>query len=198
MNEEKIGKSVKTLYIVTYSILIVVGIIWLALGALVKSAGDEEASALGLLLIILGVIFIALSVIYLIYFIRLPEYSITYKDGKLNFRNKLECTPAQLEYVLARGGGLDGAIFSFGKIVVSVNGKKYNFRFIQDAQFVANRLIELKKGMVMQTSAFGTAYQSAPMAAAPQTPAAPAVTESVEAVPEQTDAAEKEDNQGRE
>lgn len=198
MNEEKIAKSVKTLYIITYAILLVIGFGWLAIGAFMLSVGDEEMLAFGYFWIVLGIFEVVASVCYLVYFIRMPEYSIIYKDGKLNFRNKLECTPDQLDYIEAKGGGLDGAIFSFGRIVVYVGGKKYNFRFIQDAQYVANRLYELKNGSTaMQTSAFGTAYPSAPMAAATEAPApAPEtdVTEDEEVVSEQSDTTEKEDN----
>ncbi len=200
MNEEKIAKSVKTLYIITYSIMIILGIIWMGVGAIFFTASNavEEFSIIGYVWVVLGVFFTAAGIGWLIYFIKMPEYSITYKDGKLNFRNKLECTPAQLDYIEAKGGGIDGAIFSFGRIVVYVNGQKYNFKFIQDAQYVANRLYELKNGSTaMQNSMFGTAYPSAPMAAATEAPApAPetTVTENVETVAEQIGAVENEDN----
>lgn len=176
MNEEKIGKSVKTLYIITYAIMIALGVVWIFIGVPFLRTDIEEAVMYGYFLIFLGVLFIVAGICWLIYFIMMPEYSITYKDGKLYFRKKLECTPAQLERVEAKGGGIDGAIFSFGRIVVYVGGKKYNFRFIQDAQYVANRLLQLKNGVAMQTSAFGNAYSAAPQ---------PAVTESKEAVEEQ-------------
>lgn len=177
MNEEKIAKSVKTLYIITYAIMIAFGVVWLIIGVPFFQSDIEEVIMFGIFIIIIGAIFVVGGICWLIYFIKMPEYSITYKDGKLNFRNKLECTPAQLDYIEAKGGGLDGAIFSFGRIVVYVGGKKYNFRFIQDAQYVANRLLQLKNGVAMQTSAFGNAYSAAPQ---------PAVTESAEPVAEQT------------
>jgi len=194
MEEEKIAKSVKTLYVITYSIFIVLGIFWIILGAVFIKGNKnavEDWSFFGWFFISLGVIFIVLSVGWLVYFIKMPEYSIMYKDGKLNFRNKLICTPAELDRIEAKGGGLDGAIFSFGRIVVYSGGKKYNFRFIQDAQYVASKLYVLKNGEeAKHNSAFGNAYN--PVAAVPSTPS----EENTEAVAQDSASSEKGENDG--
>lgn len=168
MNEEKFGKAVRTLYIVTYSILIVLSLFWSGIGALICVALKEEG-LLGIFFIVLGIIMLGLSIGYLVYFIRLPEYSITYKDGKLNFRNKLECTPDRLENIESRTWGLDGAIFDYGRIIVTVDGEKYKFNFISKPQEAVNRLYAIRNEYIAaQNAAYYAAQAQAQAAVAAQ------------------------------
>lgn len=158
-NEEKFAKSVRTPYIISYSIFIPVGIL-LAVGGIFfyLNFAVEETQVIFLTLCFLGVFLAGASVGWLIYFIKMPEYSITYKDGKLNFRNKLVCTPAQLEKIESRGWGLDSAIFGYGRIIVYGGGRKYRFNFIYGAQEVVKKLYMIKD---MYAIAQAAAYRNA-------------------------------------
>ena len=189
MNEEKFGKAVRTLYIVTYSILIVLSLFWSGIGALICVALKEEG-LLGIFFIVLGLIMLGLSIGYLVYFIRLPEYSITYKDGKLYFRNKLECTPDRLENIESRTWGLDGAIFDYGRVIVTVAGEKYKFNFISKPQEAVNRLYAIRNEYIAaQNAAYYAAQaqaqaQAQAAAAQPQPEVTPAAAETLAPVAE--------------
>lgn len=162
-NEEKFAKSVRTPYIITYSIFIPFGLL-LAVGGifLYLKVAVEETQVMFLTLCFLGAFLACASVGWLIYFIKMPEYSITYKDGKLNFRNKLECTPAQLEKIENRVWGLDSVVFGYGRVIVYVGGKKYRFNFIYGAQEVVKKLYMIKD---MYAIAQNAAYRNSQAAA---------------------------------
>lgn len=147
MEEEKFGKTAKTTYLICYSIFLAVGLLFSVLGAVVLFTGPDNSNELPVFayfFLVFGIVLTLMSIGWLIYFITLPQYAITYKNGKLIFRNKIECTPVQLESVQAKGGGLDGALFNFGRIIYFVNGKKYKLGFIHDANAVVKKLYEIK------------------------------------------------------
>ena len=136
MNEEKIGKYVKTMYIITYSVFLAVGLIFTVIGVIsligALAALDGEAVnytiLLGVLLIVLGLIIVVGGIFWLVYFIRLPESPIVLKDGKLTFiKAGIQCSPTEVENFNTKSHGLDGAIFGFGKIFLTVR-RSYTFR----------------------------------------------------------------------
>lgn len=139
--EEKIGKSARTLYIVTYSIIIAVSmLLMVGLGAAAVAFGEP----FGWFLVGFGVILTGISIFWLVYFIKLPPYTVTYKDGILNFRNKVECTPAELDSYQPRSLGIDGALFNFGKLIVTIKGKVYKFNYVYEVNYVVQRLYAIK------------------------------------------------------
>ena len=155
--EEVIAKSAKTLYIVTYSIFLVFGIIVVGLGALlVALVGETEPTIFGGVLIGLGAIIIIAGVAWLVYFTKMPSESdgfvgsmilpreLVLKDGKLYFRNGIVCVPTEVDYCKVKGMGLDGAMFDFGKLLISVNGKEFKLNFVCKTTAVVNRLFMLK------------------------------------------------------
>ncbi len=143
--EEVIAKSAKTLYIVTYSIFLVFGIIVVGLGALlVALVGETEPTIFGGVLIGIGAIIIIAGVAWLVYFTKMPSDAIKLKDGKLYFRNGIVCVPTEVDYCKVKGMGLDGAMFDFGKLLISVNGKEFKLNFVCKTTAVVNRLFMLK------------------------------------------------------
>lgn len=142
--EEVIAKSVRTLYIITYSILLVMGGIFIAAGAFFTFFDEEIIIVYGWIAIVLGIIIILGSIGYLIYFIRMPKDAVKLKDGKLYFRNGVVCTPTELTDFKSKTMGLDGSLFGFGKIIFSVNGKEYKLRFVDKADATVKRLFMLK------------------------------------------------------
>ena len=161
MNEERLGKSVRTIYIVTYSIAIFLALFMIGLG--VSSILFIKGWLyFGLFWIAFGLILLGGSIAWLVYFIKLSEYSITYKDGKLYFRNKLECTPDSLENIEWRTWGIDGAIFNYGRIIVTVGGAKYKFNFISSPQEAVNRLYAIKNEYLAGMNAARLAAQTVP------------------------------------
>ena len=157
MNEEKFAKSARTPYIILYSIIIPISIFIIGGGALLMLA-VEESRGLCAFLVVMGIFLLGGSIGWLIYFVRLPEYSITYKDGKLKFRNLVECTPLELDRYETKGLGIDGALFGFGRLFVYVNGKKYKLNHVYDTQDVTRRLYEIKVAYAagLNASVFGT------------------------------------------
>lgn len=164
--EEKFGKSAKVLYIVSYAIIIAVSLLFVVgLGVAILVLADADMQFMGWSLVAFGAILAGVSIFWLVYFIRMPLYTVTYKDGKLNFRNKVECTPLELEKFEHKGNwGLDGSIFNFGRIFIYVNGKRYKFNFIYNAESVVQRLYTIKVEYIVQQN---IAKQKAEAAAEP-------------------------------
>ncbi len=151
--EEVIAKSAKSLYIVTYSIFLVFGLILTAVGALTFSFVDEqEAVIFGGVFTALGAVLFIMSVAYLIYFIKMSPDAIKLKDGKLYFRNGVVGAPSEIDYCRAKGMGLDGAMFDFGKLFISVNGKEFKLNFVYKTNEVVNRLFLLKAQSTVQAN----------------------------------------------
>lgn len=146
--QEIIAKSAKTLYIVTYSIFLGFGaLIVLIFSMLVGNLGEiNEPEALGfsIFFIVMGVILIIASIIWLIYFIKMPVDAVKLCDGKLYFRNGIVCSPTELDNYSYKGGGVDGAIFDFGTLIITVKGNKFKLRFVKRAAAAVNRLHMLK------------------------------------------------------
>lgn len=142
MEEEKFAKAPRTTYIIIFAVYIAAGLMALACGIVWVIA--DSLKPIGWIFLFMGMFLPVMSVIWLIYFIRLPQYAITYKDGKLYFRNKLICTPAELENFSNKGGGLDGALLSFGRLFVWVHGKRYKFNYVIDVDSVVRRLFVIK------------------------------------------------------
>lgn len=163
MNEEKFGKSVRTPYIVTYSIAIFLGLFLIGIGVISLLLISGKSSYFAIYWILLGCVLLGSGIGWLIYFILLPEYSITYKAGKLYFRNKLECTPDRMEYIESKKWGLDSAIFNYGRVIVTVGGKKYKINFVYNAQDAVNRLYAIRNEYV---AALNAAYSAAQAQAA--------------------------------
>lgn len=145
--EEKFGKSARVLYIVSYSICIAVSLLLLVgLGAVLLVLGQ----LFGWFFIGLGIILLGASIFWLVYFIKMPPYTVIYKDGKLNFRNKVECTPDELDSYQMREFGVDGAMFGFGKLIVTINGKQYKFNYVYGGNAVVQRLYTIKVEYAVQ------------------------------------------------
>lgn len=148
--EEKFGKTARVLYIVFYSIIIPVCLLFfVGIGALLI-ATSPDLLIMGVFLIVLGVGVGGASIGWLVYFIKMPQFVITYKDGKLNFRNKVECTPVELDSYQQKGFNLDGAIFGFGKLLITVKGQSYKFRYVYNVNEVIQRLYTIKLEYTMQ------------------------------------------------
>ena len=151
--EEIIAKSAKSLYIVTYSIFLVFGILVVGLGALlVALVGETEPAIFGGVLIGLGAIIIIAGVAWLVYFIKMSPDAIKLKDGKLYFRNGVVCAPTEVDYCKVKGMGIDGAMFDFGKLLISVNGKEFKLNFVYKTNEVVNRLFLLKAQSTVQAN----------------------------------------------
>ena len=150
--EEKLGKSPRTTYIIAYSLFLASGLFFGAISvfAILMDNNPVEFPAWAYFGSVFGFVLAGVSIFLLIYFIRLPEYAITYKDGKLYFRNKLVCTPAELENFNSKGGGVDGAVFGFGRLIVVVNGKRYKFNYVNDVGGVVARLYAIKAEYTVQ------------------------------------------------
>ena len=143
---EQFGKSARVAYIVMYAIIIPISLLFfVGFGAfLIVLAEGSEYSYIGIILIVAGVILAGLSIFWLVYFIKMPPYTVTYKDGILNFRNKVQCTPAELDSYETKSFGVDGAMFGFGKLIVNINGKIYKFGYVRDVESVVQKLYVIK------------------------------------------------------
>lgn len=152
--EEIIATTKRSMYIICYIIFLILGVFFCVIGLLVAFAGgnlgESEETAVGWLLFAFGMIFIIMSICYLVYFAKMPKNAVTFKDGKLNFMNKVECLPTEVDSWQASDHGLDGALFNFGKLNVVINGKQYKFKFVDNAKNVPARLYTLKMEYAMK------------------------------------------------
>ena len=142
--EEIIAKTAKKLYLIMYPICMVAGAIFTGIGAYMATADPEDMGVIGWTLFALGAVIVVMSIVYTIYFAKMPTNAITFKDDKLHFSNGTVCSPTEVNTCRAAGGGLDGAMFDFGKLFVTVNGKEFKIKFVQNVSGVVNRIYMLK------------------------------------------------------
>lgn len=143
--ETVIAKSKKNL-LAAYIVFLVLGVVFCGTGAFLTvwlSKLDTEFVS-GIIVIVCGVFLVGLGLGYVIYFARMPENLIIFKEGKLYFWNGIECSPAEMDYCNSRGGGLDGAMFNYGRLIISVKHTEYKIRFVEDASGVVSKLNALK------------------------------------------------------
>lgn len=142
--EEVIAKTAKKLYLICYPIFIVIGAFFIGGGAFVLTQGNDDLQVIGWMLTVLGAVMVVMSIVYIIYFAKMPANAITFRDDKLYFSNGTVCSPTEVNTCRAAGGGVDGALFDFGKLFVTVNGKEFKFKYIQHVGGAVNRLFMLK------------------------------------------------------
>lgn len=139
--ETVIAKPKKSL-IASYIILIVFGAIFAIIGVAALIFSDEPA--IGAFLLSIGLLVMGAGIGWTVYFARLPKNYITFSEGKLRFYNGLECSPAEIDYCTASTWGLDGAIFNYGKLTMSVRSQELKFKFVVDVNAVSIKLNALK------------------------------------------------------
>lgn len=139
--EEVIAKTAKKLYLIFYPIFMIFGAIFIGVGAYLET--DEYFHPYGWILIALGIFIVICSIVYIIYFAKMPVKAITFKDDKLYFSNGTVCSPAEINHCRATGMGPDGAIFGFGKVFVTLNGKEFKLKYVQNADGAVSRIYML-------------------------------------------------------
>ena len=144
MEEEVIAKSVRTMYIILYPIIIVFGAVFLAIGAFMAFNLSEDLAVFSWILCFLGIALVVASIVWLVYFCKMPKNAVTFKDGKLYFRNGTVCSPTEVDSVQAKFMSLDGEIFNFGKLFVTVRGVQFKLKYVANALAAANRIYMLK------------------------------------------------------
>ena len=176
------------MYIITYGIFLAVGLIFTVIGviSLIGALAALDGKAvnytilLGVLLIVLGLIMVIGGIFWLVYFIKLPESPIILKDGKLTFiKAGVQCSPTEVENFNTKSHGLDGAIFGFGKILLTVRGQRIKIGFVNNPQAVIKRLYELKLEYSVKESIASKKTQN-PEESVANTVSAPEVSEQTE------------------
>ncbi len=142
--ETVIAKTKKS-YLVCYIVILVCGVIMLLIGGLylmLDLASDEFQ--FGVIFICIGVVFLGIGIFGTVWMARLPKNYITFKDGKFYFWKGLVCSPSEVDYCNCKGNGVDGAMFNFGRLIVSVGGTVYKMNFVEDANNVCAKINALK------------------------------------------------------
>lgn len=167
MNGEKIGATAKSVYIVTYGICLAFGALLSLLGAILFvnafASGIRNYKILfGVFVLIVGLALLVCGICWLVYFIRMPDCHIIFSDGKLTFvKSGVQCSPTELESYTVKSHGIDGAMFGFGRIFVTVNGRLLKLTYVKNPQSVVQRLHGLKmEYAVKQNIAAKAAEQS--------------------------------------
>lgn len=142
--EEIIAKSVRTLYIVTYSISIALGAFIMLMGVFMTTIVPEDIVGIAWFVCVMGGVLIGASIAWLVYFCKMPQNAVTFRDGKLYFRNGTVCLPAEVDFIEAKTMLLDGALFNFGKLLVTVRGVRFQIKFVANSHAAANRIYMLK------------------------------------------------------
>ncbi len=152
MNGEKIGATAKSVYIVTYGICLAFGALLSLLGAILFvnafTSGVRNYKILfGVFVLVVGLALLVCGICWLVYFIRMPDCHIIFSDGKLTFvKSGVQCSPTELESYTVKSHGLDGAMFGFGRIFVTVDGRLLKLTYVKNPQSVVQRLHGLKIG----------------------------------------------------
>lgn len=143
--EEVIAKTVRKIYINAYSLYILFGCLFTTMGAVMATVENSPSTTfMSLFFLILGSVILIFSVCWLIYFIKMPKVAIKLIDGNLHFCNGIVCSPLELEDFKMKSMGLDGSIFSFGKLFITVGGKQFKIKYVDKADAVVKRLFMLK------------------------------------------------------
>ena len=142
--ETVIAKSKKTM-VVLYIILLVLGVF-----LLLFSASDlifpeyKTTKQYAVIFLIIGALFFGVGLGWTIYFARLPKVYITFSEGKMRLYNGLEFSPAEVDSCTSTHWGLDGAMYNYGKLTLSVINTVYKLKFVDNVTSVANNINALK------------------------------------------------------
>ncbi|MDE6001133.1 MAG: hypothetical protein K2G96_02285 [Clostridia bacterium] len=126
----------------SYIVLIVFGAICSLFGAIALIAAPNKL--LGLFLAF-GLIFLGVGIAGTVVLARTPKAYVTYKDGKL-FLSKggAVCSPSEVDYCRSQSYWFYGVLFDYGKLIISVGGKEYCFRYVKNVTKAANIINNLK------------------------------------------------------
>lgn len=91
----------------------------------------------------IGLVIIAAGIIGLLVYLKMPKVYITYKDGKLYFSDGTECYPHEVEHVLVKLTRTNGIESSTGGLVITVYGRKIEYKAVRQVKAAEKRLEEL-------------------------------------------------------
>ncbi len=149
--EEIIAKK-KSSLMASYIILIVFGSIFTIFG--VSALIFASNKALGGVLLAFGLIVLGAGLAWTIVFARFPKAYVTFKDGKLYLsKGGVVCSPSEVDYCHSTSYWLDGAIFNYGKLIVSVGHQEYKFWFVQNVSKAVSVINNLKAQYIAIESA---------------------------------------------
>ena len=138
MEEEVIAQ--KANLIAAYIFIMVLGLGCIVLGIVLNFTYDW---AVMLFFLGIGLVFIVVSVIGLLVYFKMPKVYITYKDGKLHFADGTECYPYEIEHVLVNLTRTNGIESPTGGLVITVHGRKIDYKNVKKVKAVEKRLGEL-------------------------------------------------------
>lgn len=142
MEGEIIVAKKKTGIAVAFISFIVLGVIMLALGG-VMYARSETIEVL-IIMGIVGLILVGLGLFVTINFFKIPKAVIVYRDGMLYMPKGLTCTPDELDHILVTVRSYYGIANKWGRLTLTINGKKHNFNYIDKIQDAADVLSDIK------------------------------------------------------
>ncbi|MDE6597440.1 MAG: hypothetical protein K2K60_02240 [Clostridia bacterium] len=140
--EQVIAKK-KSSLMASYIVLIVLGAIISIFGVSALILAPNKYLGAGLLAF--GLIVLGAGLAWTIVFARFPKAYVTFKEGKLYLsKGGVVCSPSEVDYCRSSSYGLDGAIFNYGKLIVSVGHQEYKFWFVQNVSKAVSIINDLK------------------------------------------------------
>ncbi|MDE7306017.1 MAG: hypothetical protein K2N33_01365 [Clostridia bacterium] len=140
--EEVIAKK-KSSLMVSYIFLIVFGSIFTLFGVFVLVLAPNKILGVGVLAF--GLVVLGGGIAWTVVFARFPKAYVTYKEGKLYLsKGGVVCSPSEVDYCRSNTYGIDGAIFNYGKLIISVGHQEYKFWFVRNVSNAVKRISELK------------------------------------------------------
>ena len=123
-------------------VFLILGVIFgiFAVSALLLS----EEAFIGIILLVVGLVFLGAGIGWTVVFAKKPKAYITFGEGKFHFWNGIECSPSEVDYCNSSSWGLDGAIFNYGTLTISVRNTVYKLRFVKNLSNVVARINALK------------------------------------------------------
>lgn len=139
--ETEIAKTRRSM-MAAYIVILVFGALIMICGLAMLIFSPDRFVAVVFLPI--GALLLGMGIGFTVYFARLPKVCITMKDGKLRLHNGLEFSPSEIDYCTSSTWGLDGLMYNYGTLIVSVRHQEYKFRFVIDVNAVVTKLNALK------------------------------------------------------
>ncbi len=104
-------------------------------------AGEPGAIVIG---VAVGAILAVTAVVQILKFIKMPQALITYSDGKFHFPDGSSCLPEEISHILLKlTRGRYGSVASTGGMVLTVNGRKIELKYISKVKEAEKRISEI-------------------------------------------------------
>lgn len=125
-----------------YIVVAVVSVLMIVGGTVVGIVANETgAIVIG---VVIGLILAVTATVQIFRYVKMPKVLITYSEGKFHFPDGSSCLPEEISHILLKlTRGRYGSVASTGGMVLTVNGRKIELKYIYKVKAVEARISEI-------------------------------------------------------